>query len=69
MYQLKFKNVCAQRQAGGTNGHGIGRLMNEVTATFATQRLNGLYLLAGLSWCARRCARSYPGFSRVARFA
>jgi hypothetical protein len=31
-------------QAGGISGHGIGRFSIEVTATFATQRLNGLWL-------------------------
>jgi len=31
------KAQCLKQFAGGTGSHGIGRLSNEVTATFATQ--------------------------------
>jgi hypothetical protein len=62
-------SACSRSiMAGGTSSHGIGRLSNEVTATFATQRvhsqdINTKVRLAGSIACS--VARVWVGLRRT----
>jgi hypothetical protein len=58
----------AKRFAGGTSGHGIGHLSNEVTATFATRWVDRSLAMLGILLAgsnARKTAQVWVGLRRT----